>query len=104
MPDVVKIGEVKVETATVKLTKSLLKQFDRWNDSLADEGIRPFLRPKEGEQFNPAVLGYLHGSVLEAGEDYWFWILTRRDDGSYLLVRASRETAKKYAPRQLYIG
>lgn len=108
MADVINVKELKVETVTVKLTTKLLKQF-LFTDNILE--YKDLVRPvkaigadsKEYESFNPAVLGWVHGSVLEAGETYWHWLIVRKPNGEYLRVRVTLDAAKKYAPRQLYI-
>lgn len=103
----IKLVQVSVEVVSVKLTKALIKQF-RVEDNI--HAVKHLLKPsksmtadnKEVTTLNPAVVGWVHGSVLETGEDYWHWIILQEGDGAYCRLRATRETCLAYA-KQVYL-
>jgi hypothetical protein len=96
----VKVQELTIGIVSVKLTRKLLLQMER-SDSIQDN--KEYVRQEVPGKYNPAVIGWIHGSVFETGETYWNWILVNKGNGEFLLIRATRNTCLKFAPSQIYV-
>ncbi len=97
----VKVRTLDVEVRTVKLTKSLLKQFQiicHFSEA------RKYL-PGGTENQDPAgespIIGWVHGSVLEADDKWGRWLIIRVGPGDFRRWQCMEDTASKYD--QIYI-
>lgn len=100
----VRTGEVEVRST--RLTKSLLKQIEPVENPNISEylpGGAKMTDPKAG------VVGWVHGTVLEADENYWRWLVVRVAEGDYVRIRLTKDTVDRIVAKrnisvpQLYV-
>lgn len=94
MADVM-VRTMELELRTAKLNKSILRQMKVEHDF---HKIRPYLADDETKK---AVIGWVHGSVIESGEDYHRWLIINVAPGDYVRFKAMPETAEKF--KQIYV-
>lgn len=81
------ITAIQVSIKTVDLSKNILKQMPA-----IEQFTREFLPGgKEAQNEDYCIVGWVHGSVLEAAEDYWCWLLVMLERGEYRRMRVSKD-------------
>lgn len=93
MAKTIAVPAVQIEVRTMPLTKSLLKQMDYVE--LTERRYLPGGDQAKDEDYT--MLGWVHGSVLEAGENYWCWLVIMVKRGVYVRMRVTRDDLKRWA-------
>ena len=97
MATTIGIPSIQIEIKTVPLTVKLLKQMDT---DTPNHGIREYLPGGSlAKDEDHTILGWVHGSVLEAGEEYWCWLIVLLRRGEYVRCRVSREDLRRWAEK-----